>query len=79
VLSESEVAALHSTTDETEITGLSVVVTVNRDEVPERVAALLQTLPVADLKVEDVSVEDVVRDLFSGETHYPDASGEPHI
>jgi ABC-2 type transport system ATP-binding protein len=45
--------------------GWNVELSIPRDEVPARVAALLQTLPVDDLAVEDVAVEHVIRDLFS--------------
>lgn len=53
---------LHSSA-ETE--GRNLIVTVPRDEVPARVAQLLQALPVDDLAVEDVELETVMRDLFT--------------
>jgi len=49
----------------TESDGYSLVLTVPRDEVPERVGALLKSLPVDDLTVEDIEIESVIRDLFT--------------
>jgi ABC-2 type transport system ATP-binding protein len=59
---------LPSAGDEIESDGYNLVVTVPRDEVPARVATLLQTLPVDDLTVEDVEIESVIRDLFARHT-----------
>ncbi len=59
---EQRLDGLHS---ETASEGRNLIVTVPRDEVPMRVARLLQDLPVDDLAVEDVELETVIRDLFT--------------
>jgi len=51
--------------------GYSLVLTVPRDQVPERVGALLSALPVEDLTVEDVEIESVIRDLFTRGVNEP--------
>ncbi len=48
--------------------GYQLTIAVPRDQVPERVSALLSLLPVEDMAVKEVGVEAVIRDLFSGET-----------
>ena len=44
---------------------LSVTLEVPRDRVPAAAAALLRSYPVADLDVEEVDIDDIVRRLFS--------------
>lgn len=45
--------------------GVDLEVTVAHDQVPQRVAQLLALLPVEGLAVEDVAVENIIRDLFT--------------
>lgn len=44
---------------------LDLELTVAHDDVPQRVAQLLALLPVEGLAVEDVAVENIIRDLFT--------------
>jgi ABC-2 type transport system ATP-binding protein len=62
---ELEIARLRAMDDTVEIAGYSLALAAPRDQVPSRVAELLQTLPVEDLSVEEVAIETVVRDLFA--------------
>jgi ABC-2 type transport system ATP-binding protein len=48
------------------VEGPRLSLTVPRAEVPARVTRLLGALPVQDLAVEDIDVEDVIRELFGG-------------
>lgn len=45
--------------------GVRVVIAVARDQVAESVGALLHLLPVEDLAVEDIEIENIIRDLFT--------------
>src|SRR6185312_8656063 len=45
---------------------LVAVLEVPRDKVPASAAALLRSYPVADLDVEEVDIDDIVRRLFGG-------------
>lgn len=45
--------------------GASAVIEVERDETPLAASAILGSLPVNDVSIEEVDVEDVVRDLFT--------------
>ena len=47
------------------VEGPRLSVSIPRDEVPLRVAALLQALPAQDLAVEDVEIEAAIRELFA--------------
>jgi ABC-2 type transport system ATP-binding protein len=47
------------------ITDLSATLEVPRDQVPAAAAALLRSYPVADLDVEEVDIDDIVRRLFT--------------
>ena len=47
------------------VEGLQLSLLVPRDSVAQSVAGLLETLPVADLAVEDVEIEAVLRELFA--------------
>ena len=44
---------------------LSAVIEVPRKEVSRRAAKLLQNLPVADLTIEEVSIDEIVRNIFT--------------
>lgn len=50
---------LHSTEDQ------SVVIAVTRNEISQVTAAVLATLPVVDISIEEVSVDEVIRNLFA--------------
>lgn len=50
---------LHSTDDQ------SVVIGVSRSEISHVTAAVLATLPVVDISIEEVSVDEVIRNLFA--------------
>jgi ABC-2 type transport system ATP-binding protein len=60
-----ELEKVRATEAEVETHGPQLTVTVPRDQVPERVSSLLSLLSVQDLTVEDVAVEQVIRDLFT--------------
>jgi len=49
---------------EVEAEGPRVSLSIEREQVPNRVAELLAALPVLDLAVEDVDIEHVIRDMF---------------
>jgi len=53
--------------DDVAIEGLSVSLSIPRDEVPVRVGQLLKTLDVADLSVEEIEIESVIREMFTRE------------
>ncbi len=75
-LSESaDLTQLNGLGEEATVEGHLLSLTVPRDEVPARVAGLLQTLPVDDLAVEDVEIEMVIRDLFSNSKKSATPSG----
>lgn len=42
---------------------------VPRDEVPKRASKLLSRFPVSDLTIEEPLIEDIIRMVFSGQTH----------
>jgi ABC-2 type transport system ATP-binding protein len=63
-LSESELSKVQELAESVEANGPSLTVAVPSEQVAERVGKLLLMLPVEDLTVEDVSVENVIRDLF---------------
>lgn len=51
---------------------------ISREEVARQVGKILQQLPVQDLSVEEVPLEDVVRRIFrEGGRRYPRANGDP--
>ncbi|MCC6685937.1 MAG: ATP-binding cassette domain-containing protein [Fimbriimonadaceae bacterium] len=50
---------LHNTDDQ------SVVIGVNRSEISQVTAAVLANLPVVDISIEDVSIDEVIRNLFA--------------
>jgi len=62
---ESELGQLRTTGNDVENNGTQLTLTVPHDQVAEQVARLLQTLPVADLAVEDIGIDSVIRDLFT--------------
>ena len=62
--SADELAKAMALGDETESSGYQITIAAPRELVPQRVAALLSILPVEDLSVEEVAVENVIRDLF---------------
>ncbi|MBV9867538.1 MAG: ABC transporter ATP-binding protein [Abitibacteriaceae bacterium] len=65
-VSPTDLDSIKLLADDIETNGYELTLTVPRDKVPERVEALLQTLPVEDMTVEDVQIESVIRDLFTG-------------
>jgi ABC-2 type transport system ATP-binding protein len=62
---EEELSRAREWGEEVTHEGWNVELSVPRDEVPARVAALLQALPAKDLAVEEVQIEHVIRELFS--------------
>ncbi|MDQ3814157.1 MAG: ATP-binding cassette domain-containing protein, partial [Armatimonadota bacterium] len=68
-VSDLELARLREFGEDVESDGYSLALAVPRDQVPERVARLLQMLPVEDLAVEQVEIESVIRDLFTRHGH----------
>ncbi len=74
-----ELEALRTVSKEIECSGLRLTVRVAGDEVPARVAQVLQVLEpvgVRDLSVEDTDIEQVFRDLFSRSGQEKDAAAE---
>lgn len=65
-ISAEEIDSLRDSESELQSDGFTLSVAVPREQVPARVAQLLKILPVEDLTVEDVEIESVIRDLFSG-------------
>ncbi|HEY0073947.1 MAG TPA: ABC transporter ATP-binding protein [Abditibacteriaceae bacterium] len=61
--------ALQEIGEDIEIDGLRVGLSVERDQVPQKVSQLLQQFEVDDLTVEDVEIESVIRDLFTQDSH----------
>ncbi len=47
---------------------LSAAVDVSRDDTPRAAAAILQALPVEDIAIEDVDVEEIIRKMFTSAT-----------
>lgn len=43
----------------------SVVLSIARDKAPQITAAVLAALPVADISIEEVSIDEVIRTLFA--------------
>ena len=77
--SAQELEKLRELGDEIESDGFQLTVSAPRDLVPQRVAALLAILPVEDLSVAEIPVENVIRDLFVGkESKPPPAPGQSH-
>ena len=64
-LTPDELALVQGCAEKVEANGPSLLLTIDRQRVPEQVAHLLQALPVADLAVEEVDIEEVIRDLFT--------------
>lgn len=58
---------LKSWGDDIKVEGLGVQLSVPRDDVANRVAEMLRVLDVADLSVEEVEIESVIRDMFTRE------------
>jgi ABC-2 type transport system ATP-binding protein len=63
--SENELAHITDAESELQIDGYQLTIAVPREQVAVRVSQLLTTLPVTDLSVEEVAVENVIRDLFT--------------
>jgi ABC-2 type transport system ATP-binding protein len=64
-ISNAEIEKLRDDESDLSCDGFSVRVAVPRDQVAARVTILLASLPVEDLTVEDIEIENVIRDLFS--------------
>jgi ABC-2 type transport system ATP-binding protein len=64
-LPDGSIMALQQIGEDIEVDAPRVALSVDRDQVPEKVSRLLQEFEVDDLTVEDIQIESVIRDLFT--------------